>query len=247
MAFYVIVGKWSDRVGRKLPLMLGGLLTLALLFPMFWVIGGLANPGLAASARAAPVVVSGSACQTDPFADLAGRKQSDCGKVLETLTASGVPYRVVSADTLGLTAGGATVPIGSGWLADGPVRKKGIEAALTAHGFDFSDQYPGVPTLLGIGLALVVLGALSALTYGPVAALLAEMFPAPIRYSSMSIPYHIGAGYLGGFLPLIASYINARTGNAYAGLWYTWVVVAVGVVVGTWGLKGGPPRDYADG
>ena len=78
------------------------------------------------------------------------------------------------------------------------------------------------------------------------AALLTEMFPPQIRYSSMSIPYHIGAGYLGGFLPLIASYINARTGDAYAGLWYTWAVVAFGLVVAVWGLRGGPPRDFAD-
>ena len=93
---------------------------------------------------------------------------------------------------------------------------------------------------------LMALGGLSALTYGSVAALLTEMFPPQIRYSSMSIPYHIGAGYLGGFLPLIASYINARTGDAYAGLWYTWAVVAFGLVVALWGLKGGPARDFCD-
>ncbi len=73
---------------------------------------------------------------------------------------------------------------------------------------------------------------LSALTYGSVAALLTEMFPPRIRYSSMSIPYHIGAGYLGGFLPLIAGYIIARTGNAYAGLWYTWAMR--GASAGRW-------------
>jgi hypothetical protein len=99
---------------------------------------------------------------------------------------------------------------------------------------------------LGILAAILVLMALSGATYGPVAALLTEMFPPQIRYSSMSIPYHIGAGYLGGFLPLIASYINARSGDAYAGLWYTWAVVAFGLVVALWGLKGGPPREYDD-
>jgi nitrate/nitrite transporter NarK len=93
---------------------------------------------------------------------------------------------------------------------------------------------------------LLCLGVLSALTYGSVAALLSEMFPARIRYSSMSIPYHIGAGYLGGFLPLIAGYIVATTGNAYAGLWYTWVIVAFGLLVAWWGIQGGPPRDFED-
>ena len=87
---------------------------------------------------------------------------------------------------------------------------------------------------------------LSALTYGSVAALLSEMFPPTIRYSSMSIPYHIGAGYLGGFLPLIAGVIVASTGNIYSGLWYTWGVVAFGVVVLWWGIPDGPPKDFED-
>ena len=98
----------------------------------------------------------------------------------------------------------------------------------------------------GIVALLLCLGGLSALTYGSVAALLAEMFPPQIRYSSMSIPYHIGAGYLGGFLPLISGIIVARTGDVYAGLWYTWAVVAFGVVVAWWGIPDGPPRDFQD-
>ncbi len=246
MGFYVLVGGWSDRVGRKKPLVLGALATLALLFPLFWTLGSFANPGLAASAQSAPVMVAGQQCHTDPFADLFGRKQSDCGNLLETLTAGGIPYSVEDDQGLQLTVAGDAITIDPAWLTDKALRKKGIEAALTAHGFDLGPQHPGIGALLGIGLVLVVLGILSALTYGSVAALLTEMFPTQIRYSSMSIPYHIGAGYLGGFLPLIASYINARTGDAYAGLWYTWVVVAFGVVVAIWGLKGGPPRDFAD-
>ena len=254
MSFYVLVGAWSDKVGRKLPLVAGAAAALVLLFPLFWALGSLANPGLQASAKAAPVVVSGTACSTDPFADLSGTRLSDCGKLLGTLTASGVPYTVQDAPQLSLTVGGDAVAIAPEWLAEDAAHKKaaaaalkaGIESALAAHGFDFSVQKPGPVALLGIAAILLVLGALSALTYGGVAAQLTEMFPAPIRYSSMSIPYHIGAGYLGGFLPLIASYINARTGDAYAGLWYTWVVVAFGLVVAIWGLRGGPPRDYGD-
>ena len=79
----------------------------------------------------------------------------------------------------------------------------------------------------------------NAVSYAPVAALLSEMFPARIRYSSMSIPYHIGAGYFGGFLPLIAGYIVAKSGDAYAGLWYTWGFVAIALVVGWWGIPEG--------
>lgn len=246
MGFYLLVGAWSDRVGRKFPAVLGAALTLALLFPVFWGLGALANPGLQRSAAATPVVVAGESCSTDPFADLFGRKQSECGKLLETLTASGVPYSVENGPQLSLSAGNSAVAINPAWSSDAKARKAGLEEALTARGFDFSVQKPGLPALLGIGGLLLTLGALSAMTYGAVAALLTEMFPPQIRYSSMSIPYHIGAGYLGGFLPLIASYINARTGDSYAGLWYTWAVVAFGLVVAMWGLKGGPPRDYGD-
>ena len=226
--------------------MIGAALTLVLLFPLFWAMGSLANPGLKASAAQAPVVVAGRDCSTDPFAELFGRKQSDCGKLLETLTSSGVPYTVREQAELGVSVGGNPLAIDPAWLTDGKARKQGVEAALTPHGFDFSVQKPGFTALAGIAVVLMTLGGLSALTYGGVAALLTEMFPPQIRYSSMSIPYHIGAGYLGGFLPLIASYINARTGDAYAGLWYTWAVVAFGLVVAIWGLRGGPPRDFAD-
>ena len=246
MGFYLLVGAWSDRVGRKFPAVLGAALTLALLFPVFWGLGTLANPGLQRSAAAAPVVVAGENCSTDPFADLFGRKQSECGKLLETLTSSGVPYSVKTSPQLSLSAGDVALAIDPAWSADAKARKAGIEAGLTARGFDFSVQRPNLAALLGIGGLLLTLGALSAMTYGAVAALLTEMFPPQIRYSSMSIPYHIGAGYLGGFLPLIASYINARTGDAYSGLWYTWIIVAFGLAVSIWGLKGGPPRDYGD-
>lgn len=246
MSFYVIIGKWSDRVGRKLPIMIGSVLTLALLFPLFWLMGSFANPQLDAAAERAPVVVSGPACETDPFAELFQRDQTDCGKVLETLTASGVRYTLTPGDTLGLTVGGADVPIDAAWLADGAARKAGLHAALGQYGFDFSKQQPPLANVIGIVAVLLALGMLSALTYGSVAALLSEMFPPRIRYSSMSIPYHIGAGYLGGFLPLIAGVIVARTGDIHAGLWYTWAVVAFGLIVAWWGIPGGPPKDFAD-
>ena len=246
MSFYVIIGKWSDRVGRKLPIIIGSALTLALLFPLFWLMGSFANPQLDAAAERAPVVVSGPACETDPFAELFQRDQTDCGKVLETLTASGVRYTLKPGDTLNMTVGGAEVAIDPAWLADGAARKAGLHGALGQYGFDFSKQQPPLANVIGIVAVLLALGMLSALTYGSVAALLSEMFPPRIRYSSMSIPYHIGAGYLGGFLPLIAGVIVARTGDIYAGLWYTWAVVAFGLVVAWWGIPGGPPKDFAD-
>ncbi|AUX69947.1 MFS transporter [Porphyrobacter sp. HT-58-2] len=246
MSFYVLIGKWSDRVGRKKPIIIGAALTLALLFPLFWAMGSFANPGLAAAAERHPVVVSGPACQTDPFAEMFQREQTDCGKLLETLTASGVTYTLIEAEALSLTVGGNEVAIDPVWFADGGARKTGIHAALGEYGFDFSKQEPPLANVIGIVGVLLALGMLSALTYGSVAALLSEMFPPRIRYSSMSIPYHIGAGYLGGFLPLIAGVIVASTGDIYSGLWYTWAVVAFGLVVAWWGLPSGPPKDFAD-
>ena len=244
LGFYLVVGKWSDRVGRKKPIIVGAVLTLILLFPIFWAMSSLANPGLAEAAERNPVVVSGPQCNADPFADLFGREQSACGKILETLTASGVRYDRVPAEALSLTVGGAPVVLEPSWFDDGAARRDGLQAALGERGFDFATQRPPLPNLLGILGLLLVSAALSALTYGSVAALLSEMFPPRIRYSSMSIPYHIGAGYLGGFLPLIAGFIVARTGDLFAGLWYTWIVVAFGLVVAWWGLPGGPPRDF---
>lgn len=246
MTFYIIIGKWSDRVGRKLPIIIGSALTLVLLFPAFWGMGALANPDLERAAQAAPVAVSGPQCVTDPFAELFNREQSDCGKVLETLTASGVPYTLTPGENLALSAGGTAIAIAPEWLESGTARRAGIHASLSEFGFDFSKQQPATANVLGIIGILLGLGMLSALTYGSVAALLSEMFPPRIRYSSMSIPYHIGAGYLGGFLPLIAGVIVASTGNIYSGLWYTWAVVAFGLLVAWWGIPWGPPRDFAD-
>ncbi|AWW74765.1 MFS transporter [Erythrobacter sp. KY5] len=246
MSFYIFVGKWSDTIGRKLPITVGAAITLLALFPAFWGLGALANPGLSDAAERSPVVVSGPGCVTDPFAELFDREQTDCGKVLETLTASGVRYTLNEGGELSLSAAGNDIAIADEWMESGTARSAGIREALSQYGFDFQPQQPPVANLLGIIAILLGLGALSALTYGSVAALLSEMFPPKIRYSSMSIPYHIGAGYLGGFLPLISGIIVASTGNVYSGLWYTWVVVAFGLVVAWFGLKGGPPTDFQD-
>ncbi len=252
MVFYLMVGKWSDRVGRKKPIMIGGVLSLLLLFPIFWGIGALANPGMRASASEAPVAVSGSACDYDPFAET---QATQCGLLLQDLTSLGIPYDVAAPISVSATVKSTQLTIGDLRLDlsnggfdwdDAAARKATLTSLLEGKGYDFSEQTPPFINIAGIIALLLVLGGLSALTYGSVAALLSEMFPPKIRYSSMSIPYHIGAGYLGGFLPLIAGYIVATTGNAYSGLWYTWIVVAFGLLVAWWGLPSGPPTDFAD-
>ena len=252
MGFYLVVGRWSDRVGRKKPIIIGAVATLLLIFPLFWGMGYLANPGLQRSAQEAPVLVSGNNCDFDPFAEV---QETRCGRVLQDLTALGVPYDIqplvtpidIQPDTPGLflSAGGASTDLRAD-VAESEEGRVAVRSFLESNGYDFSVQTPPLANIFGIIALLLCFGMLSALTYGSVAALLAEMFPPRIRYSSLSIPYHIGAGYLGGFLPLIAGYIVARSGDVYSGLWYTWGVVAFGLVVAWWGIPDGPPRDFQD-
>ncbi|MBK9431684.1 MAG: MFS transporter [Sphingomonadales bacterium] len=238
MIFFIWFGKMSDRIGRKLPIVWGYALTLLTLFPLFWLMGSAANPGLALAAERAPVTVSGDLCDFDPFAK---KQLGACGAVLGQLSQLGVSYSRGNEMPVGAPTDWVIVKAGSETLDPENVQK-GLEAA----DYDFAKQIPPAGNIALIMLALLGLCALSGATYGPVAALLSEMFPPRVRYSSMSIPYHIGTGYFGGFLPFIASYIVATTGNPYSGLWYTMAVVAVALVVAAWGLKGGMPTDFAD-
>jgi MFS family permease len=229
MGFFIWAGHLSDRVGRKKPIIWGYGVTLVLLFPLFWLMGSVANPSLQAAAARAPVTVSGSRCDFDPFAQQQG---TACGKTLGELTKLGVSYTVAATDS-GFDS--VTIRIGDREVAsEDPAL---LLPALEASGYDFAKQIPGWGSIAVIFLALLGLSALSGFTYGPVAALLSEMFPPHVRYSSLSIPYHIGTGYFGGFLPLIASFIIAKTGDAYSGLWYTWFVVLVAFLVSVFMLK----------
>lgn len=243
MIFFVYFGKLSDKVGRKKPIIWGYILTLILMFPLFWAMGNLANPGLAETSRTTPVAVSGADCSYDPFA---GEQPTECGKVLQVLSDSGISYSLAKSEQLSLFIGDKAYPVSQLDWEDGDARRATLQGWLEARGYSFETQRPPLVNVIGIIAVLVAFGALSGATYGSVAALLTEMFPPKIRYSSMSIPYHIGAGYFGGFLPLIAAYIVARTGDAYAGLWYTWAFVAVALIVGLWGIPSGPPRDFED-
>ncbi|MEP2736420.1 MAG: MFS transporter [Erythrobacter sp.] len=243
LGLYILVGKWSDKVGRKKPILWGNIAILFLLFPIFWAIGNVANSGLQESAARAPVTIAGQQCDYDPFAD---EQATNCGKLLQDMTGLGLSYEVNASDTLAISAGDTAMDLdGYNW-EDPSARAEQLSSFLTDNGYDLEDQTPPIGSMIAIIGLLVVLGALSAANYGSVAALLTEMFPAKIRYSSMSIPYHIGAGYFGGFLPLIAAYIVARTGDLYAGLWYTWVFILIATVVAWWGLADGPPKDFSD-
>lgn len=242
MGFYIYFGSLSDRIGRKKPIVIGYILTLLLLFPTFWFIGSVAkNPAQHASIE---WTIRGSDCSYDPFST---KQKTQCGKLMGDFAGAGIGYTLDQGDKLELVMGGTEVIAldGLNW-DDAKARKAEIEARVGKTVFNFEKHKPSLGQSALIIAALLVLMALSAATYGPVAALLAEMFPPKVRYSSMSIPYHIGTGYFGGFLPFIASFIVARTGDPYSGLWYTWGVVLMALIVAWWGLPDGRPRDFTD-
>ncbi|WP_375248729.1 MFS transporter [Sphingomonas sp.] len=223
--WFVLFGHVSDRIGRKTPIVVGYILTLILLFPIFWLMGSAANPGLARAAAQQAVVVYGDRCQYSPFDKVQATR---CGKLLDALSKKGVPYTVQKAPSLAMSIGDRPVA---------PVGGEALDRALTAAGYDLTPIRPAAGNIALILIAILAMSLLSGITYGPVAALLSEMFPPAIRYSSLSIPYHLGTGYFGGFLPFISQYIVARTGDPYAGLWYTWAVVAMALVVTLFGLR----------
>ena len=228
--FYLLAGYVSDRIGRKPPIVAGYAATLVLLFPIFWTIGGAANPELARAAQRAPVVVAGPDCD---YAVFAAKQVGTCAQVLDHLSRKGIAYVKRDAAATAVVIGG--VPV----IDTSPA---GLDAALATAGYRLDKVTPSPRRIAVVMVALIVMMALSGFTYGPVAVLLSEMFPARIRYSSMSIPYHIGTGYFGGFLPFISQYIVVRGGDPYAGLWYAWGVTALALMVTVFGLRETRPR-----
>jgi MFS family permease len=216
---YVAFGALSDRIGRKRLLLAGYALTLLLLFPLFRMMADGANPALERARAASPVTLELPAtCDFDVFRP---RQDQPCAQALNYLSKRGVSYRKVDAEQVVLTVGQQRV---AGF------DQAGYTAALQAAGYpDKADPAQKRPWKI-IGAIAIMVG-LSAMTFGQVAAILVELFPARIRYTSMSLPYHIGTGYFGGFLPFISQLIVVRTGDAYAGLWYTIGVVAMALVV----------------
>ena len=216
--FYVIFGRLSDTFGRKRLLLIGYALTMALTFPLFHLMADAANPALARATASSPVTLTLPECDFNVFAQ---KQTSDCAKALNFLSKRGISHTKQDGAAVSLQVGTATVQ---------GFDDKAYIAALEAAGYpDKSNPAERKPLIIILCVALLV--GLSAMTYGQVAAILVEMFPAKIRYTSMSIPYHIGTGYFGGFLPLISQYIVAKTGGTFMGLWYTVGVVAMAFTV----------------
>ena len=184
-----------------------------------------ANPELAPAMERNPVTVQGTNCDLQSVRP--GPQATPCARALDALTRRGIAYTLVPAP--GWSGDAYQVRIGNAIVdAEDPAA---LEPALAAAGYRLEKSTPPFGQAVQVVLAIIVIGFLSGMTYGPVAALLVELFPARVRYTSMSVPYHIGTGYFGGFLPFISQYIVARTGDPFAGLWYTIAVVAMALVV----------------
>lgn len=229
---YVGFGWLSDHIGRKKLLLAGYLLAMLLVFPLFKLMADGANPALAQATATSPVRLEMPAeCDFSVFS----KPTTECGKALAFLTKRGINYTKAETGEVALNVGSERI-VGFDEAA--------YVAALVKAGYpDTADPAQKQRWKIILGIAVMV--ALSAMTYGQVAAIMVELFPARVRYTSMSVPYHIGTGYFGGFLPFIQQLIVVQTGDAYSGLWYTVGVVAMAFLVTLFFLPETKDRDIA--
>jgi hypothetical protein len=227
--FFVIFGGLSDRIGRLKIILLGCLLAALTYFPLFKGLTHTVNPALEEFQNSHPVSVAATDCHFHVFV-LPGTKFTDCDKAKDFLTKSGLSFTSQPAEpgqTVTTKIGNSTL---TGWDEDK------YKTALKAEGYPAAPD----PARINYGMTLLILWILViyvTMVYGPIAAFLVELFPTRIRYTSMSFPYHIGNGWFGGMLPLLATAMVARAGNIYYGLWYPVVVAVLTVIIGTLFLR----------
>ncbi len=225
---FILFGWLSDKIGRK-PIMLAGFaLAVITYFPLFQGITHFANPKLEAALAASPVVVTAdpSECSFQFKATGTEKFTTGCDTIKAALVGLSVNYENVAAPK----GTAASVKIGEQQLSGAAATPAAITAAVKTHGYpagaDVNEiNYPMTVLLLAILVVYVTM------VYGPIAAWLVELFPTRIRYSGLSLPYHIGNGWFGGFLPATVFAIVAATGNIYSGLWYPIGVAAMSFVV----------------
>jgi MFS family permease len=250
--FFVIFGTLSDKIGRKPIIMAGCLLAVLTYFPVFTALTQAANPDLARAQETAKVVVTADSSECSFQGSPVAREidfKSSCDIAKRYLALSSVSYSNVA----GAPGAPAKVAIGD-VVIEAPAAtvvnskfdeastksmgefKKAVGEALKAAGYpakaDMAKFNKGM-----VALILTYLVILVTMVYGPIAAMLVEMFPTRIRYTSMSLPYHIGNGWFGGLLPTTAFAIVAQTGNMYNGLWYPIIIAGATFVIGMLFIK----------
>ncbi len=246
--FFIVFGAWSDKIGRKPIIMAGCLLAVLTYFPVFTALTKAANPDLAAAQAANKVVITSddSECsfQFNPTGTV--KFTSSCDIAKQVLAGASVSYEnaagvagapakikigeteIVSYSSKGLSAADAK--------AKGDAFKKAVADALKTAGYPAKADMAKFDKVTVV-MILTYLVILVTMVYGPIAAMLVEMFPTRIRYTSMSLPYHIGNGWFGGLLPTTAFAIVALTGNMYNGLWYPIIIAGMTFVIVTLFIK----------
>ncbi|MFO7305137.1 MAG: MFS transporter [Gammaproteobacteria bacterium] len=246
--FFVLFGALSDRIGRKKIIMAGCVLAALTYFPVFKGLTNYANPALAAAVETAPVTVVAApgdcSFQFDPIGKAKFTKSCDVAKGV--LARAGIPYanetapagsvavvRIGNGDTaMEIPAFAGQMMTNEEFAAATAAFRERLRQALTAAGYPEKANMEQVnyPMVILLCAYLVILVTM---VYGPIAAWLVELFPTRIRYSSLSLPYHIGNGWFGGFLPVTSFAIVAATGDIYSGLWYPIAVALMSAVIGT--------------
>jgi MFS family permease len=235
--FFIVFGWLSDRIGRLKIILAGCLIAAVTYFPLFGALTHYVNPDLESFAQHNPITLTADAstCETHIFVT-AFTKFSNCDRAKDFVTKLGLSFKTENAagDNVNLTVGSTTL--------------NGFDAAKWNQAF-FDAGYPNLQKApdgrivpkdansasvnwLMATLILAIMVVYVTMVYGPIAAFLVELFPTKIRYTSMSLPYHIGNGWFGGMLPLLATAFVASTGDIYYGLWYPIVVAVMSVVVG---------------
>ncbi|MDZ4369977.1 MAG: MFS transporter [Phenylobacterium sp.] len=239
---YIFFGWLSDRLGRKAVMLFGMTLMLVAYFPGFHMLSQTLNPALAEAEARTPVVVIADPADCTLQFDPVGRANflSSCDIAKSTLSNAGISYRN-EAGSPGQAAmvrvGDQTIPsVSADGLAPDVAKavkasvEGRIKAALARAGYPEKADPERMNLFGAFGVLLVFTIAATAL-YGPIAACLVELFPTKVRYTALSLPYHIGTGWVGGFVPFTAFAIVTATGELYSGLWYPFAFTAISVVV----------------
>jgi MFS family permease len=219
--FIVLFGWVSDKIGRKWVMLAGFLLAALAMMPIYKALTDAANPRLAEFLRTTTITVEATDCNFNVFS----KPATDCDKVRDTLTRAGVNYELRPSQS------GAQVITRVGDREIRGVDSAAILAAMKAHGYAEKADPALVnrPAVVGLIVALMFLVGL---VFGPIAAFLVELFPTRIRYTAMSLPYHVGNGVIAGFLAFFATAFSVYSGNIYAGLWYPIGFATLSFVIG---------------